>query len=88
MSASEDWLQQLPQNIVIGLEQGSMYSLIALGYTLVYGVLQLINFAHSEVFMSGGFGSFLVVNGIVGHRHLTGVTVPLTVAGRCAQWRF
>ena len=68
-----------PENIVIGLQQGSTYSLLALGYTLVYGVLQLINFAHSEVFMSGGFGSYLVVNGIVGNRHLTGATVPLTV---------
>ena len=66
MSHAESWLQQLPQNIVIGLEQGSMYALVALGYTLVYGVLQLINFAHSEVFMVGGFGSFLVVNGMVG----------------------
>ncbi len=66
VSHSEDWFHQLPQNIVIGLEQGSMYALIALGYTLVYGVLQLINFAHSEVFMSGAFGSYLVVNGIVG----------------------
>ena len=53
-----------------------MYSLVALGYTLVYGVLQLINFAHSEVFMSGAFGSYLVVNGIVGNRHLTGAMVP------------
>ena len=43
-----------------------MYALIALGYTLVYGVLQLINFAHSEVFMSGAFGSYLVVHLIVG----------------------
>ena len=43
-----------------------MYALIALGYTLVYGVLQLINFAHSEVFMSGAFGSYLVVNAVVG----------------------
>jgi branched-chain amino acid transport system permease protein len=79
VSQSEDWFHQLPQNIVIGLEQGSMYSLIALGYTLVYGVLQLINFAHSEVFMTGGFGSYLVVNGIVGKRHMTGVMVPVTV---------
>jgi branched-chain amino acid transport system permease protein len=79
VSQSEDWLHQLPQNIVIGLEQGSVYSLIALGYTLVYGVLQLINFAHSEVFMLGGFGSYLVVDGIVGHRHLSGVSVPLTL---------
>ena len=52
--------------LILGLTRGSMYALIALGYTLVYGVLQLINFAHSEVFMSGAFGSFLVVHAIVG----------------------
>jgi branched-chain amino acid transport system permease protein len=79
VSQSQDWFHQLPQNIVIGLQQGSVYSLIALGYTLVYGVLQLINFAHSEVFMAGGFGSYLVVNGIVGKRHLSGAMVPLTL---------
>ena len=44
--------------LILGLTRGSMYALIALGYTLVYGVLQLINFAHSEVFMSGAFGSY------------------------------
>jgi branched-chain amino acid transport system permease protein len=44
-----------------------MYALIARGYTLVYGVLQLINFAHSEVFMSGAFGSYLIVHLIVGN---------------------
>lgn len=79
MSHSQDWFQQLPQNIVIGLEQGSMYALVALGYTLVYGVLQLINFAHSEVFMTGAFGSYLVVDAIVGHSHISGAMVPLTV---------
>jgi branched-chain amino acid transport system permease protein len=52
--------------LILGLTRGSMYALIALGYTLVYGVLQLINFAHSEVFMSGAFGSYLVVHAIVG----------------------
>jgi branched-chain amino acid transport system permease protein len=77
--AQENWFQQLPQNLVLGLEQGSLYALVALGYTLVYGVLQLINFAHSEVFMTGGFGSYLVVNGIIGNRHLTGFMVPLTL---------
>ena len=75
----ESWLHQLPQNLVLGLEQGSIYALIALGYTLVYGVLQLINFAHSEVFMSGAFGSYLVVNAVIGTRHLTGIEVPLTL---------
>ena len=38
-----------------GLTQGAIYALVALGYTLVYGVLRLINFAHSEVFMVGTF---------------------------------
>jgi branched-chain amino acid transport system permease protein len=52
--------------LILGLTRGSTYALIALGYTLVYGVLQLINFAHSEVFMSGAFGSFLIVHLIVG----------------------
>jgi branched-chain amino acid transport system permease protein len=50
--------------VILGLTRGSMYSLIALGYTLVYGVLQLINFAHSEVFMAGAFGSYLIVNSV------------------------
>ena len=50
-----------------GLTRGSMYALIALGYTLVYGVLQLINFAHSEVFMTGAFGSYIVVHLLVGN---------------------
>jgi branched-chain amino acid transport system permease protein len=55
------------QYLVLGLTRGSMYAIIALGYTLVYGVLQLINFAHSEVFMSGAFGSYLVVHALVGN---------------------
>ena len=50
--------------LVLGLTRGSMYALIALGYTLVYGVLQLINFAHSEVFMSGAFGSYIIVHAL------------------------
>jgi branched-chain amino acid transport system permease protein len=44
--------------IVLGLAQGSIYALIALGYTLVYGILRMINFAHGEVFMFGAFASY------------------------------
>jgi branched-chain amino acid transport system permease protein len=44
--------------IVQGVAQGGIYALIALGYTLVYGVLRMINFAHGEVFMFGTFGSY------------------------------
>jgi branched-chain amino acid transport system permease protein len=65
---------------IAGLTRGSMYALIALGYTLVYGVLQLINFAHSEVFMSGAFGSYLIVHWIVGDGSQTkSWQVPLVI---------
>jgi branched-chain amino acid transport system permease protein len=48
---------------LIGLTQGSVYALIALGYTLVYGILQLINFAHGDVFaLTGLFASSLIAN--------------------------
>ncbi len=50
------------QGIVLGLAQGSIYALIALGYTLVYGVLMMINFAHSEVFMGGAYIGFFAIN--------------------------
>ncbi|CAN5408649.1 branched-chain amino acid ABC transporter permease [soil metagenome] len=60
------YIHQIPEYLLLGITRGSMYALIALGYTLVYGVLQLINFAHSEVFMSGCFGSYIVVHAIVG----------------------
>ncbi|MDQ6658579.1 MAG: branched-chain amino acid ABC transporter permease [Actinomycetota bacterium] len=46
---------------VDGLAYGAIYSLIAIGYTLVYGVLRLINFAHSEVFMFGMFGQYVAL---------------------------
>ena len=51
---------------ISGIANGLVYALIALGYTLVYGVLQLINFAHSEVFMSGGFASYFILNALIG----------------------
>jgi branched-chain amino acid transport system permease protein len=45
-------------NTIDGLAYGSIYALVAIGYTLVYGVLKLINFAHSEVFIVGGFAAY------------------------------
>ncbi|MGD9794617.1 MAG: branched-chain amino acid ABC transporter permease [Acidimicrobiia bacterium] len=50
------------QSTVNGVVLGSIYALVALGYTLVYGVLRLINFAHSEVFMLGAFGSLIAID--------------------------
>jgi branched-chain amino acid transport system permease protein len=46
--------------LVFGVALGSIYALIALGYSLVYGILLMINFAHGEVFMAGAFASFFV----------------------------
>ena len=50
--------------IVAGLAQGSIYALIALGYSLVYGIMLMINFAHGEVYMAGAFVSYFVANAL------------------------
>lgn len=50
------------QNVLNGLQLGFVYALIALGYTLVYGIVRLINFAHGDVFMVGAFVSYFAVN--------------------------
>lgn len=54
------------QNILNALQWGSFYALIALGYTLVYGVLRLINFAHGDVFMVGAYIAFFVSGFLLG----------------------
>src|SRR5436305_756976 len=65
-----------------GLNNGFLYALIALGYTLVYGVLQLINFAHSEVFMSGGFAGLFLTRAWVGSGTGSGAeSIALVVGG-------
>lgn len=48
-------LQTLPQVLIDGLALGAIYAVVALGYTMVYGILELINFAHGEIFMTGAF---------------------------------
>ena len=51
-------MQDLVQQLIIGLSIGATYALIALGYTMVYGVLRLINFAHGEVYMAGAVAGY------------------------------
>src|SRR4051812_35613547 len=48
-------MQEFLRNLVIGIQAGAVYALIAVGYTMVYGVLRLINFAHGDVYMVGAF---------------------------------
>src|SRR5437764_9486124 len=49
---------------IYGIRSGAIYAMIALGYTMVYGVLQLLNFAHSEVFMIGTFAGLYTIKGL------------------------
>ncbi len=58
--------QTLLQNLLNALQWGSFYALIALGYTLVYGVLLLINFAHGDMFMVGAYIAFFVATFLLG----------------------
>lgn len=50
------------QQVINGLSLGAIYALIALGYTMVYGVLRLINFAHGDVYMLGAFAGYFLAN--------------------------
>src|ERR1700738_2672877 len=54
------------QLTIDGLSWGAIYALVAVGYTLVFGVLRLINFAHSEIFMLGMFGAYFALEMILG----------------------
>ena len=51
-------MTELLQQLINGLALGAIYALIALGYTMVYGVLRFINFAHGDVFMLGAFSGY------------------------------
>jgi branched-chain amino acid transport system permease protein len=57
----DNFFAQLPQQIINGLTLGAVYALIALGYSMVYGILQMLNFAHGDVFMVGAFIGFGVL---------------------------
>jgi len=52
------------QQLINGLSLGAIYALIALGYTMVYGVLRLINFAHGDVYMLGAFAGYFIANAL------------------------
>jgi branched-chain amino acid transport system permease protein len=62
----------LTQQLINGLVLGSVYALVALGYTMVYGILELINFAHGEITMMGAMVALAVIGALIG----TGVELP------------
>lgn len=59
-------LLYLLQQVINGLTIGSTYALIAIGYTMVYGIIGMINFAHGEIYMIGTYITFIVIAGLVG----------------------
>ncbi|MBK8462000.1 MAG: branched-chain amino acid ABC transporter permease [Nigerium sp.] len=74
------------QQLVNGLSLGALYALIAVGYTVVYGIVQLINFAHGEVFMVGAFGAYTTWILMGSPSHLSpgfafGVVMPAMLLG-------
>lgn len=75
----ELFLQILPQSLLDGLILGMVYAVVALGYTMVYGVLELINFAHSEIFMVGAFAGTETLLFLQSMGYLTGIPAPVAL---------
>jgi branched-chain amino acid transport system permease protein len=71
-------MDQVIQTFIIGLSNGLIFALVALGYTLVYGIIELINFAHGDLFM---IGSMIALAQIAGIWHLSSATPPLVLIG-------
>jgi branched-chain amino acid transport system permease protein len=67
------------QQTVNALSIGAIYALIALGYTMVYGIIELINFAHGDIFMLGAFLSVVFLGGIMGQTGAVEQILPLTL---------
>jgi len=77
-------MTELLQQLINGLALGAIYALIALGYTMVYGVLRFINFAHSDVFMVGAFAGYFLARAVPGGSAFAGVLVLLGAMAICA----
>ncbi len=72
--------------VVGGLQKGFIYALIALGYTMIYGVVKLINFAHGDIFMVGAFASFYTISSMNMHHWPGMLYVRLTGASAAPGW--
>jgi len=74
-------MQLFLQQLVNGIVLGATYGLVALGYTMVYGIVQLINFAHGEIYMLGGFGALFTYTVLLPAGTPTGVALVLMLLG-------
>ena len=73
------------QQLINGLTLGSIYGLIAIGYTMVYGIIGMINFAHGDIFMVGAFIALTVIVGI-GLTGSAGILVIVIAMVFTAMW--
>lgn len=58
------FMQQFVQQLINGISLGSIYALVALGYTMIYGIIKLINFAHGDIYMLGAYFGFIATNNV------------------------
>jgi len=77
-------MSEFLQFLINGLAVGSMYALIALGYTMVYGIIQLINFAHGEFMMMGAFVGAFTLNRLQGTPLAVALVISMLAAGLLA----
>ncbi len=77
-------MSEFIQQIINGVSLGAIYALIALGYTMVYGVLRFINFAHSDIFMVGAFAGFFIAPRFPKESIFGGIMVLLLAMAICA----
>src|SRR5213083_389085 len=77
-------MSEILQQLINGLSLGAIYALIALGYTMVYGVLRFINFAHSDVFMVGAFSGYYLARRFSQQSFVLGVAVLFGAMAICA----
>ena len=78
------WAHQLLDALVTGIAQGAMIALVALFYSMVYGVLKLINFAHSEIFMMGAYVGLFAIMALGGEANPILATAAGTVIAMLA----
>jgi branched-chain amino acid transport system permease protein len=71
-------MDQVIQTVIIGLSNGLIFALVALGYTLVYGIIELINFAHGDLFMLGSMVALFLIATVF---HISAATPPILLIG-------
>ena len=69
--------------LIRGLSLGSVYAIIALGYTMVYGIAKMLNFAHGDVIMVGGYVCFFAMSGLSGNFAEGSVAATVVAPGGC-----